>query len=267
MRGLLFCLIASFLYVYAFAQEPKEITNSIGMRLVLIPKGTFTMGSPENEKGRDENEAQHEVTISRDYYLGIHEVTQSQYEKVMGENPSFFQHAAETLDHPVETVTWFDAVKFCKRLSELPEEKMAGRVYRLPTEAEWEYACRAGSKSAFPLEDEDDLGFLALYGWFKGNSSGQTHGVCQKKPNSWDLYDMHGNVWEWCSDRYGEYPEGPVIDPVGPDEGSRRVVRGGFWDCDAQYCRSAQRFKRIPSIPPDSYIGFRVALSSSGNTK
>ena len=135
----------------AKAQAPKEITNSIGMKLVLIPRGTFMMGSLESEQGRKQDETQHEVTISKDYYLGVHEVTQAQYEKVIGKNPSHFQGAIvgnENADLPVENVSWHDAVEFCKKLSELPEEKKAGRVYRLPTEAQWEYACRAGSKTA-----------------------------------------------------------------------------------------------------------------------
>lgn len=130
---------------------PKELTNSIGMKLVLIPKGKFLMGSPDTETDRNENELQHQVTISRDYYLGAYEVTQSQYEKIMGENPSHFQGAkvaGDSSNHPVEQVLWEEAVEFCRRLSLLPEEKAARRVYRLPTEAEWEYACRAGSTTA-----------------------------------------------------------------------------------------------------------------------
>jgi formylglycine-generating enzyme required for sulfatase activity len=201
----------------AKAQAPKEITNSIGMKLVLIPKGTFMMGSPETEKGRQENETQHEVTISKDYYLGVYEVTQAQYEKVMGKNPSSFPVAKvgnENADLPVENVSWDDAVEFCKKLSDLPEEKKAGREYRLPTEAEWEYACRAGSKTAYAFDDEE--GLLPEYGWFSRNSSRRTHTVGLLEPNAWGLYDMHGNVWEWCSDRYGDYPKGAVSDPSGP---------------------------------------------------
>jgi formylglycine-generating enzyme required for sulfatase activity len=148
------------------AQPPKEITNSIGMKLVLIPKGKFMMGSPESEQGRNENENQHEVTISKDYHLGAYEVTQAQHEKVMGKNPSYLQRAIvgnENADLPVEQVSWDDAVEFCRKLSELPEEKKTGRVYRLPTEAEWEYACRAGSNTAYSFDDEE--GLLPEYGW------------------------------------------------------------------------------------------------------
>ncbi len=244
------------------AQSPKEITNSIGVKLVLIPKGTFMMGSPESEQGRNENETQHEVTISKDYYLGVYEVTQAQYEKVMGKNPSHFQGAKvgnENADLPVEMVSWDEAVKFCKKLSDLPEEKKAGREYRLPTEAEWEYACRAGSKTAYSFDDEE--GLLPEYGWFNRNSSRRTHTVGLLEPNAWGLYDMHGNVWEWCSDRHGEYPKGAVSDPTGPKEGSFRVYRGGSWFIDAADCQSAYRNGGDPSLR-FRYVGFRLALSS-----
>ncbi len=184
------------------AQSPKEITNSIGLKLVLIPKGTFMMGSPESEERRVGNETQHEVTISKDYYLGVTEVTQGQYEKVMGTNPSYFQkqivRKSDTSMYPVEQVSWGDAVEFCKKLSDLPEEKRAGRVYRLPTEAEWEYACRAGGKTAYSFGASSNL--LGDYAWFTENSSKQTNPVGQKKPNAWGLCDIHGSVWEWCSD-------------------------------------------------------------------
>ncbi len=274
---------------HVFAQSPKEIANSIGIKLVLIPKGTFMMGSPKTEEGRVQDETQHQVTISKDYYLGVTEVTQGQYEKVMGTNPSNFQGKkieGSSSNHPVDKVSWEDAVEFCKKLSELPEEKGAGRGYRLPTEAEWEYACRAGSKTAYSFGDNSrDLG---NYAWF-GNNSGSkeldsaailkdtpqrymdtlvsarcaTHPVGEKKANAWGLYDMHGNVWEWCSDWYGEYPKGAVSDPVGPIQGSRRVDRGGSWLLEAARCRLAIRFRRLPSVR-EYDLGFRVALSSSG---
>ena len=244
------------------AQSPKEITNSIGMKLVLISKGTFMMGSPESEERRDKNETQHEVAISKDYYLGVYEVTQAQYEKVMGKNPSRFQGAKvgnENADLAVENVSWDDAVEFCKKLSDLPEEKKAGRLYRLPTEAEWEYACRAGSKTAYSFDDEE--GLLPEYGWFKRNSADRTHTVGLLEPNAWGLYDMHGNVWEWCSDRHGKYPKGAVSDPTGPKDGTDRVIRGGYWNADAAGCRSAYRYGSIPSYRYDGR-GFRLALSS-----
>jgi formylglycine-generating enzyme required for sulfatase activity len=252
------------LFHSAKAQAIKEITNSIGMKLVLISKGTFMMGSPESEKGRDDVETQHEVTISKDYYLGVYEVTQAQYEKVIGKNPSQFQGGRvgnENADLPVEQVSWDDAVEFCKKLSELPEEKKAGRVYRLPTEAQWEYACRAGSKSAYSFGESSKS--LGDYAWFDKNSNGRTHPVGEKKANAWGLYDMHGNVWEWCSDWYGEYPNGALSDPTGPKEGSFRVFRGGSWRYVAADCRSAVRYRNGPSFRYYS-IGFRVALSPSG---
>lgn len=245
------------------AQPPKEITNSIGMKLVLIPKGQFMMGSPESEEGRDKDENQHEVTISKDYYLGVYEVTQAQYEKVMGKNPSYFQGAIvgnKNADLPVDRVSWEDAVEFCKKLSDLPEEKKAGRVYRLPTEAEWEYACRAGSKTAYSFDDEE--GLLPEYGWFNRNSSNRTHTVGLLEPNAWGLYDLHGNVWEWCSDRHGEYPKGSVSDPTGPCEGSNRVIRSGGWSDAAASCRSASRTWDVSSLRGLN-DGFRLALSSS----
>jgi formylglycine-generating enzyme required for sulfatase activity len=247
-----------------FGQEVTvELTNSIGMKLVRVSKGTFKMGSPESDEGRCENEVQHQVTLTKDFYLGITEVTQAQYQKVMGENPSYFQGdkiKGDSSNHPVENVSWDDALAFCKGLSNLPEEKKAGRVYRLPTEAEWEYACRAGSKTAFSFGDEAKS--LSEQGWFIANSNSQTHPVGSKQTNAWGLYDMHGNVWEWCSDRYGDYPQGEVSDPTGPIEGSLRVIRGGSWYFEAASCKSAYRSGADPSYLCGSISGFRVALSS-----
>jgi formylglycine-generating enzyme required for sulfatase activity len=164
--------------------------------------------------------------------------------------------------YPVEQVSWEDAVEFCKKLSDLPEEKKAGRKYRLPTEAEWEYACRAGSKAAYSFGENSKT--LGDYSWFGGNSGPQPHPVGEKKANAWGLYDMHGNVWEWCSDWYDEYPKGAVSDPSGPSEGSFRVFRGGGWSAGAAYCRSAGRSGGVPSFRFSGDGGFRVALSSSG---
>jgi formylglycine-generating enzyme required for sulfatase activity len=245
------------------AQPPKELTNSIGIKLVLIPKGTFTMGSHESEKGREEDEIHHEVTISKDYYLGVYEVTQAQYEKVMDKNPSLYQGTLVgnlDADLPVEKASWNDAIGFCKKLSELPEEKKAGREYRLPTEAEWEYACRAGSKTAYSFDDEE--GLLPEYGWFNRNSSDRTHSVGLLEPNAWGLYDMHGNVSEWCSDWYGEYSKAAVSDPFGPREGAHRVMRGGSWLYLSEHCRTANRSHSDPLLS-GTYGGFRVALVSN----
>ena len=173
-----------------------------------------------------------------DFSIGVHEVTQQQYESVMGDNPSSIKGA----NSPVETVSWHDAVAFCAKLSSLPAEVAAGREYRLPTEAEWEYACRAGTTTAYSFgDDAQDLG---NYAWFSANSE-STHAVGEKLPNGWGLYDMYGNVWEWCSDA----------------EGSDRVIRGGSWDFVAAFCRSAFRL-RSDRASRSNYVGFRLALSS-----
>lgn len=255
MRGLV--LIIVLLYgSTAYGQQLKEITNSIGMKLVLILPGSFWMGSPEEEFGRKPVETQHQVSISNWYYLGRYEVTQGQYEKVMGNNPSTFKGAK----NPVETVSWEDAVSFCTKLSEVPEEKAAGRVYRLPTEAEWEYACRAGSTTAFGYGDSANS--LGEYEWVAENSEKKTHPVGEKRPNRWGLYDMHGNVIEWCQDWYADYPSDASTDPKGPNGGSCRVVRGGSWNLDGAFCRSARRFNYAPTIR-SGVFGFRLALSPS----
>lgn len=252
-------------------EQAKEITNSVGMKLVLIPKGTFTMGSPASEKGRLDIETPHQVTISRDYYLGITEVTQAQYQKVIGQNPSDFQGdriEGDSSNHPVERVSWGDAVEFCKRLSELPEEKKAGRVYRLPTEAEWEYACRAGSKTAYCFGD--DLESLDQYAWFGARDSGHTQAVGQKKPNAWGLYDMHGNVLEWCADSFALYPDSPLTDPTGASDGAIRIFRGGSWLSKPAFCRSAVRDGCDPSVllhSRDNGLGFRAAMSQTSSAK
>ena len=230
-----------------FSQQLKAITNSIGMKLVLILPGEFIMGSPIKP--------QREVTISQWYYLAAHEVTQKQYEKVMGNNPSIFKGAK----NPVEMVSWEDAVCFCKKLSEVPEEKVAGREYRLPTEAEWEYACRAASSTSFCSGDTAES--LSEFAWF-GDGRGKTQPVGEKKANRWGLYDMHGNVFEWCQDWGADYLTGATTDPQGPSAGSLRVYRGGSWSSDADSCRSAYRNWSLPSNRDDRY-GFRLALSPS----
>jgi len=235
-------------------QDPKEILNSIGIKLMRIPNGKFMMGSPETEDRKDD-EIQHEVTISRNFYMGSTEVTQAQWVAIMEKNPSRYKGD----DMPVEKVSWDEAVEFCKRLSEMPDEKKAGRKYRLPTEAEWEYACRAGTKTQYSFGDAIEL--IDEHGWYVDNSLKEIHSVGMKKPNAWGLYDMHGNVWEWCADWYGEYPKGSATDPRGPEDGLDRVSRGGSWTNDAVSCRSAYRFWRDSSNRHS--LGFRVALSSS----
>ncbi len=234
---------------------PSEITNSIGMRLKLIPAGEFLMGSPETEAGRKDDEKQHRVRITKPFYLGVHEVTQAEYKRVMGTNPSHFQGAR----NPVESVSWDDAVNFCQRLSDLPAERSAGHVYRLPTEAEWEYACRAGTTTAYSFGDSATA--LGEYGWYGVNSQNMSHPVGEKEANGFGLYDMHGNVWEWCEDRHGEYPGVDTTDPHGPSTGSVRVFRGGGWGGTPASVRSANRDWYSPGNR-DISLGFRLARSS-----
>ena len=158
-------------------------------------------------------------------------------------------------------MNWHDAVEFCRKLSKRPAEKAAGRVYRLPTEAQWEYACRAGTTTNYSFGDDgSDLGD---YAWYRENSNSSTHPVGGKQPNAWGLYDMHGNVWEWCSDWYGDYPDRAVTDPTGTRTGSSRVRRGGSWNYDAEVCRSANR-RKYNQLNRFSSNGFRVCLSPSG---
>ena len=232
----------------AVLKSLPSVRNSIGMELKLLPAGVFTMGDKDDEHG---------VMLTKPFMIGVHEVTQEQYEQVMGINPSDFRGS----NNPVENVSWEDAVEFCRELSALPSEKAAGHVYRLPTEAEWEYACRAGTTTAYNFGDDDSE--LGDYAWIRENSGRTTHPVGGKKPNAWGLYDMHGNVWEWCQDWYKAYPRGTVTDPTGATSGSLRVTRGGCWCSAAGGVRSAERYGYVPSIRVDLY-GFRVSLSLSG---
>ena len=232
---------------------PLETTNSIGMKFVVIPPGEFMMGSGI---GGDDEKPVHKVTLTQPFYLGVYEVTQDEYERVMGSNPSKFKGRR----NPVEQVSWDDAVEFCRKLSSLPEEKSAGRVYRLPTEAEWEHPCRAGTDTKYSFGgDSNQLGASA---WFDGNAGSMPHPVGQKLGKPWGLYDMHGNVWEWCSDWSGDYPSRAVTDPRGPRSGSYRVHRGGSWGGLAGDCRSAFRHYYTPGNR-NRYLGFRVVLSPS----
>jgi formylglycine-generating enzyme required for sulfatase activity len=238
----------------------KNFTNSLGANMILIPAGVFTMGSPASDSNADSDEKPHRVTISRPYYLGETEVTQGQWKAVMKSEPwKGRDYVREGDNYPATYISWEDATEFCRRLS-----AKEGREYRLPTEAEWEYACRAGSNALYSFGGEPTN--LSQYGWFEDNASNvgerYAHLVKQKRGNSFGLYDMHGNVFEWCFDWYGDYPASAVVDPVGPAEGSLRVIRGGCWHCGAAYCRSADRVRDDPSRR-DDFNGFRVALSSS----
>ena len=234
-----------------------DLGKGVQLDMVLIPAGTFAMGSPESKQGRRDDETpRHQVVISYPFYMGKYEVTQAQWVRIMGSNPSHFKGE----DLPVENVSWNDCVAFCKKLTD--REQAAGRLkpghqYRLPTEAEWEYACRAGATTRFYTGD--CYSDLARAGWYAGNSSSKTHPVGQKQQNAYGLYDMHGNVWEWCGDLYGSYSSESVIDPVGQTSGSNRVVRGGCWGTNEDYCHSANRgYGHLGSAY--SYYGFRLVL-------
>jgi formylglycine-generating enzyme required for sulfatase activity len=251
--------------------RPKLLTNSIGMQLALIPAGTFLMGSPDSEAERLEHEGpQHQVTITKPFYLDIYPVTQQQYAAVMGANPAHFHEAnGDGPDHPVENVSWDDAVEFCKLLSDLPQEQRYGRVYGLPTEAEWEYACRGGASFSFPFHYGASLsstqanfdGNYPYGGAAKGPYLKKTGKVGSYKPNDFGLFDMHGNVWEWCLDWYGAkyYASGENKDPQGPKKGAGRVLRGGSWFYSAWSCRAAYRYRSAPGRR-FSFVGFRARL-------
>ena len=235
----------------------QKFTNSIGMQFIRIGPGKFIMGSPKRESGRRGDEGpQHEVEITRPFYMSIYEVTQGQYLKIMRENPSFFKNCGSNC--PVERMTWKDVQEFINRLN----VKEKTDKYRLPTEAEWEYACRAGSKSAYNFGD--DPGKLGDYAWYKDNATGTSvlggspHPVGLKKPNGWGLYDMLGNVSEWVEDWYGNYENKSVIDPVGPDFLTYKVYRGGSWWDDGNWgLRCASRGKdKFDNW--DQRVGFRL---------
>jgi formylglycine-generating enzyme required for sulfatase activity len=246
---------------------PKLVRNVIGMTFAHVPAGTFQMGSPDGEPGRRPDEGpQHLVRITRPFYLAIFPVTQSQYEKVMGKDPAFFKagHAHAGGDLPVESVTWYDAERFCQRLGRLGDEEVLGRHYRLPTEAEWEYACRAGSATAFG-PGEKLTGKDALFADAGAKGQGKTCPAGQHPANPLGLYDLHGNVFEWVADWYDEYYyfDSPGNDPHGPGTGELKVVRGGSWASPAADCRSAARKAQHPDRPANT-IGFRVVLVVDG---
>lgn len=229
----------------------NDFTNSLGMKFIKINPGTFSMGSPASESGRDGDETQHQVTLTQAYYLQSTEVTQWQWEAVMGDNPSHFNKNNPNL--PVDRVSWEDVQSFITKLNALKEG-----TYRLPTEAEWEYAARAGSKTAYACGDSESC--LANMGWYGENSNRETQPVGQKQANAWGLYDMHGNVWEWVNDWYLEdyYERSPARDPQGPSAGSNRVARGGGWDAYASYARSAYRDGGSSDNRYTGDIGFRL---------
>jgi len=241
---------------------PVLYTNSIGMRFALIPPGEFDMGSTAEEVARlleyarqqgrrkyvldriRSETPRHRVRVTRPFWAAISEITQAEYERVMGNNPSKYKGNPI---RPVEQVTWQNAVDFCRRLSELPKERTTGAVYRLLTEAEWEYCCRAGTTTSYSFGD--DAAAFGYHGWWIKNAGGSTQPVGRLRPNSFGLFDMHGNVWEWCADWHADdfYTKSPAEDPKGPDSGSSRVLRGGSWlDDRPESFRCAYRFSDTP---------------------
>jgi formylglycine-generating enzyme required for sulfatase activity len=243
--------------------DKSWVVPGLNLAMVPIPAGSFTMGSSAAEQNKAKREVpyldfriespQHTVSLTKPYWLSQTEVTQSQWQEIMGTNPSCFVEA----QLPVENVSYGEALAFCRKLT--TREREEGRLpmdyeYTLPTEAQWEYACRAGTAGEY-------AGGLESMGWYGANSGRKTHPVGQKQANMWGLHDMYGNVWEWCLDWYGNYPSGSVSDITGSTYGSRRVVRGGCWGNDATFCRSAYRDYFAPDHR-GSYLGFRLALSS-----
>ena len=259
MRTLVLMIVLVF-GSFATGQQQSEITNSLEMRMVLVRSGTFVIGATSSESQLPQvDAAPHEVRLTNDFYLGVFEVTNEQYKKVMGEE--FYVDPKLEPQRPASSMDWNSAVRFCDRLSELPAEKAAGRRYRLPTEAEWEYACRAGSKTAYCFGESANQ--LDEYAWYEKNTVAggkppTQMPVGKKKPNAWGLYDMHGNVDEFCQDTMGKYPSNSVVDPVEKGSSFQHVIRGGNFHEKADYCRSAAR----NSTSSGTYAtGIRLAMS------
>ncbi|MCP4693568.1 MAG: formylglycine-generating enzyme family protein [Desulfobacterales bacterium] len=240
-------------------KPPGEI-KSATMEFVSIPPGEFMMGSPENEPERYRDEKIHKVTLTNGFYMQKTEITQDQWTAVMGENPSGFANCGG--DCPVETVSWNDVHEFIERLN----QREGKDIYRLPTEAEWEYACRAGTNTPFSFGDcltADQANYNGNYplkDCAKVEYREKTTPAGSLEANAWGLYDMHGNVWEWCEDWYDDYPTGSATDPVDPSSGFSQVIRGGSWFYNASYCRSAVRVFAAPDVRFD-FVGFRLVRS------
>jgi formylglycine-generating enzyme required for sulfatase activity len=250
---LLFSGLAALSLVAAQAADQPYI-NSIKMEFMPIPAGCFLMGrDPAVEKGYERELPQHKVCIAKPFYLGKTEVTQAQWEAVMGSNPAGFKAP----DYPVEQISWEAIQIFIQKLN----QKEGCECYRLPTEAEWEYAARAGTTTIYHFGNDPAL--LKEYAWYADNSGDKTHAVAQLKPNPWGLYDMHGNVREWVADLFDAhyYQASPQDDPAGPASGQYRVVRGGSWYSDADYCRAANRHDDSP-VDQNDRFGFRLARIS-----
>ncbi len=267
----------------AFSQQVP--TNVVTTNMVWIPPGTFVMGSPTNEALQQPDETQHTVTLTKGFFMGKYAVKQGEYLTLMGNNPSRFttldynsNPIPADLNRPVERVSWIDATNYCARLTQ--QEQAAGRlpvewVYRLPTESEWEYACRAGTTTAFNFGSAIHGGMANFYDYYEYDAATgsiyfadpaipwlpRTTTVGSYAPNAWGLYDMHGNVWVWCRDWYGTYPTGSVTDPQGPITGSARAVRGGGWVNHGASCRSARRYDGYPPANKSPSLGFRLVVA------
>ncbi len=256
-------------------QQPKELTldcgKDVSLKLVLVPAGEFKMGGdePPEQVARkcngveakaewfQDQQPQHQVKITKPFYMGVYLVTQAQYEAVMGVNPSNFKGES----NPMEQVSWNDTVEFCKKLS-----AKTGQTVRLPTEAEWEYACRAGTTTPFNTGETistDQANYNGNFTYGSGSNGEyrqKTVAVGSFAPNAWGLYDMHGNVWEWCQDWSGSYPSAEMVDPVGPENGQLRVLRGGSWNSEPWRCLSAWRSRAFPWFRGRS-VGFRLVCA------
>jgi len=230
--------------------------------MVFIAPGSFLFGSPSNEVDRFSNEGpQTSLTITKGFLMAKYPVTQQEYETLIGNNPSFFSGDP---NKPVEQVSWLDASNYCRLLTQREfgaHHIPAGYQYRLPTEAEWEYACRAGTSTRFNYGDDPGYSLLGNYAWYTANSGGWTQEVGQNPPNAWGLYDMHGNVWQWCQDWYDLHPGGSQTDPQGPSVGTFRILRGGSWLDDPAFCRAACRISDNPTADDHNGYGFRLVLA------
>ena len=259
MQKALCYFIIAFSLARVQAQVPQAgnvitLPGGVEMSFVFIPAGEFLMGSPESEPDRDRDEGPlHRVKISKPFYLGITEVTQQQWEALMGENPAVFKIFPEHLEHPVEMVSWNDCRQFLERLNALGQGK-----FRLPTEAEWEYACRAGTDTRYYWGEK--IKGIREHSWYNRTSYGRTYPVATKAKNPWGLYDMAGSVWEWCSDWKASYSSEPLqVDPKGPESGKVKIFRGGSWYDFENSLRSANRHGHGPDRGYTA-IGFRVLM-------
>lgn len=253
-------VLATLVPIHAKPNDPpKNFTNVVDMKFVWIPPGTFMMGSPKEEKERGSDEKEHKVTLSKGFYMSVFTTTQEQWKAVMGNEPSHFK---DEKNLPVEKVSWNDCQEFIKKLRQKDK-----KLYRLPTEAEWEYACRAGTKTPFHFgetistDQANYNGGLLPYGdGVKGVFRQKTTPVGSFPANAFGLHDMHGNVWQWCQDIYGKYSDADEVDPQGPKTGDRYVLRGGSWQLSPLLCRSATRYWHGPNVR-NRVCGFRLCAS------